>query len=576
MTQRLLLKLAHINDTHSHFEPSRVRFTLQSPNKQLAISANTGGYARIKSQLDKTKADADAHGQHFVFLHGGDSFQGTLYFREFKGAANADLLNQLKPDAMVLGNHEIDGGNAPVRRFLDAIEFPLMAGNMELSEEQLGDKGLKGHPRMLDYDPQSQCARVHFIAMGNTQLAIFGITLDQMKSIAHPDPGTEFHSAIDVTRNTVQMLHGQGVQHILVLSHLGIDGDRVLADAVDGISLIVGGHSHTQQGDCKDLGVPALPYGEVVNHTPIVHAGKYAETLGLADIEFNTDGKVTALSGRNLFMLDTDLTDHSGKPLPEDDYQEALSLLQAHPAITWEPGDRQVDNLLAQKYRPRIDELERQIVALVPQNMVHTRLPSKALPHGSELAPWVSRAMYSRAKLQDKRIDFALHNAGGVRDSLDPGELSLADVLGKVLPFDIPLVSYQIRGRYICQALESAIDTATNNGIQGTGTGSFPYTYGLRYQYDGRRPRGERIVSLEVMQQKQWRPLNSDELYTGVSSQYTISGKEGYHPLLNNEWRQQMDALTLPGAFIEFIRSGDVWADPVGPNVHYTSHLKQD
>ena len=112
--------------------------------------------------------------------------------------------------------------------------------------------------------------------------------------------------------------------------------------------------------------------------------------------------------------------------------------------------------------------------------------------------------------------------------------------------------------------------------MQGTGTGSFPYTYGLRYRYDGRRPQGERIVSLEVMQKKQWRELNDEELYTGVSSQYTISGKEGYAPLLNNEYRQALDSLTLPGAFIDFLGSGDIWSTPVGPNVYYTSHLKNE
>lgn len=574
-TQRLLLKLAHINDTHSHFEPSRVRFTLPTQSQPLTLFAHSGGYARIKAQLDKAKAEANANQQGFLFLHGGDSFQGTLYFREFKGAANADLLNQLMPDAMVLGNHDIDGGNEPVRRFLDAIRFPLLAGNMDLSDEPDSVHALKQHANLLDYDPDGQCAKVLLKPLADIQLAIVGITLDQMQEISHPDPGTEFHSAIEVTRNTITKLHALGHKHIIVLSHLGIDGDRLLAEAVDGISLIVGGHSHTLQGDYQTLGVSALPYGETVNNTPIVHAGKYAETLALADIEFDRAGNVISICGHNLFMLDRRFISDSGEPLKPLEQIQAVELLSAHPSIRWDEEDKAVSDLLMTRYRPRIEELEQKTIAFVPKEMVHTRLPSKNLPHGSELAPWVSRAMYSRAKLQDKRIDFALHNAGGVRESLALGELSEADILGKVLPFDIPLVTYQIRGKYIYQALESAIDAATNNGVQGTGTGSFPYTYGLRYQYDGRKPQGERIVSIEVMQKKQWRTLNDEELYTGVSSQYTASGREGYAPLLNNEYRQVMESLTLPGAFIEFLSSGDAWADPVGPNVHYTSHLKK-
>ncbi|MCF1427692.1 MAG: bifunctional metallophosphatase/5'-nucleotidase [Shewanella sp.] len=573
MTPRLLLKLAHINDTHSHFEPSRVRFTLPTDNEPLSVYAFSGGYARIQTLLREARQQARQCHQDFLFLHGGDSFQGSLYFREFKGAANADMLNRLNPDAMVLGNHEIDGGNAPVRRFLDAITFPLMAGNMDLSSEAESELALKDHPRMLDYDRQTHTARVLLKPLGDRQLALFGITLEQMQEIAHPDPSTEFHSAIDVTRRTIAQLHRQGIKHILVLSHLGLDGDRILAQAVDGISLIVGGHSHTLQGSSHTLGKPALPYGERVNNTPIVHAGKYAETLGLADIEFALSGEVTSLCGQNLFMLDDRLQDSNGQPLSAKQYSDVNKRLAVNAAIRYVPDDDELANLLATRYRPKIDELERQIVTLVPWDMQHTRLPSKRLPHGSELAPWVSRAMYSRAKLQNKRIDFALHNAGGVRDSLSHGQLTVADVLGKVLPFDLPLVAYQIRGRFLYAAIESAINAATNNGIQGTGTGSFPYTYGLRYEYDGRRPAGQRIVSLEVMQQKAWRILEFEQLYIGVSSQYTISGKEGYGPLLNSEWRQFMDSLTLPGAFMEYVRSGDVWADPVSPNVHYTSHL---
>ncbi len=70
-----------------------------------------------------------------MLLHAGDCFQGTLYFSLFKGEANAELLNELRPDAMALGNHELDMGNEPVGKFIREIEFPLLAGNWNLSRE---------------------------------------------------------------------------------------------------------------------------------------------------------------------------------------------------------------------------------------------------------------------------------------------------------------------------------------------------------------------------------------------------------------------------------------------------------
>lgn len=572
MSQKLLLKLAHINDPHSHFEPSRVQLHLQLDEKNITFFTHTGGYARIKAQLTKAKCQAEQAKQKFLFLHGGDSFQGTLYFREFKGLANADLLNMLGPDAMVLGNHEIDGGNEPVRNFLDKINFPLLAGNMDLSHEPKTKYALQGHKRLYDYDPTTGCAKALIQQFEEHQLAIFGITLDKMLEIARPDPGTDFLDAIEVTRRTVSHLQQQGIKHIIVLSHLGIDGDRLLASKIDGISLIVGGHSHTLQGDFSDLGLSDMPYGEQINGIPILHAGKYAETLGLADIEFDHLGKVISCSGNNFFMLDKQFTKASGKPLTQIEQSAIEQCLTKHSGILWDEMDLSVQQRINNKYRPKIDALAEQIVALVPKELVHSRLPSKLLPNGSQLAPWVSRAMYQAAKVCDSRIDFALHNAGGVRQSLEPGKLTMADIIGRILPFELPLVKYQIRGRYLYEVIESAINAATNNSVMGTGTGSFPYTYGLRFNYDGRKPLGHRITKLEVMQKKHWRPVNPDEIYTGVSTEYTASGKEGYAPLLNFEWSQVMDNLTLPSAFADFIALGDVWNKPLNPNVQYISH----
>ncbi|MBB1383887.1 5'-nucleotidase C-terminal domain-containing protein, partial [Shewanella sp. SR41-2] len=200
-------------------------------------------------------------------------------------------------------------------------------------------------------------------------------------------------------------------------------------------------------------------------------------------------------------------------------------------------------------------------------------LPSKQLPHGSEIAPWVSRSMYKAAKYIEPNIDFALHNAGGVRQSLNKGQLSLADVVGRILPFELPLTLYQIMGKHIIEALESSINSATNNGIVGTGAGSFPYPYGLRYFYDGKRIKGQRITQIDIYKQDQWQTLESNKLYIGVSSAYTAAGKEGYDALLHAHWQQPMSNQTLPEAFIDFVsQHGHLITGQLFANVHYISH----
>ncbi|MCG9729191.1 bifunctional metallophosphatase/5'-nucleotidase [Shewanella sp. Isolate13] len=571
------LKLAHINDTHSHFDASRIQFTIDTQPKELTLYSHTGGYARIAYQLKQARAAAKDNQQSFLFLHGGDSFQGTLYFNEFKGKANSDLLNMLQPDAMVLGNHEIDAGSEPVVDFLNDIRFPLMAGNMDLSQEcQQKKVRLGGHRNLLDFDPVSQTAKVLLKPLQDRQVAIIGITLDQMKEIARPDEDTHFVSAIQTTRRTVTQLKAQGIDHIIVLSHLGLDQDKVLAAEVDGISLIVGGHSHTLQGDFSALGLSNMPYGERVNDTAIVHAGKYAETLGIADILFDGKGKVLELTGGNYFMLDQQFILQASDDVSPQDYQDVRLTLESHPLILWDGEDSRVQNQILQKYRPSLDALNNKILGFVPKSLVHTRLPSKALPHGSEIAPWVSRSMYQETRELGINVDFALHNAGGVRQSLDKGELSLAEVIGRILPFDIPLVTYEIQGQYLFQMLESAINAATNNSVIGTGAGSFPYTYGLKYFYDGRQALGQRIIKLELLRvvagKPLWQRVDAAAYYTGVSSSYTTSGKEGYFPILQAIWQRDVEGLTLPGAFTRFISKTQILDEVLEPQVHYTSH----
>ncbi|GGQ13756.1 bifunctional metallophosphatase/5'-nucleotidase [Shewanella litoralis] len=576
MQKSYRLSIAHINDTHSNFEPSPVQFTLIANQQSYKLKGHSGGYARLGFQIDQARQQAASEQCPFLFLHGGDSFQGTLYFREFQGAANAHLLNLLKPDAMVLGNHEIDAGNSPVQAFLNRIDFPVLAGNMDLShEDRLKVGRLYGHPMLYDFDDSSETAKVLIKPFHDTKMAIIGITLDQMRLIARPDPDTHFVNAIDTTRATIARLTRQGIKHIIVLSHLGLDQDRELAEHVDGISLIIGGHSHTLQGSMSDIGLSDIPYAETINATPILHAGKYAETLGLADIVFDQHGQVTNLVGNNYFMLDNNInvTQADGKAASSALSEQLIEQLFAHPSIKDAQHDEQIHQVIHTQYRPALDALENQILAHIPRDFVHTRLPSKHLPHGSEIAPWVSRSMYKAAKLIEPNIDFALHNAGGVRQSLNKGQLSLADVVGRILPFELPLTLYQIMGKYVIEALESSINSATNNGIMGTGAGSFPYPYGLRYFYDGKQIKGQRITQVEIYKQDAWQPLEANKLYIGVSSAYTAAGKEGYDALLHAHWQQPIEHQTLPEAFIDFVsQHGHLIEGKLFANVHYISH----
>ncbi len=242
------LTLAHINDTHSYFEPSTMQLHLCVNGKQVSPFVSVGGFARIANRIDQLRHNHKKDKRKFVFLHAGDCFQGTLYFSLFKGEANAEMLNAIKPDAMVIGNHELDMGNEPVADFLDQIDFPMLASNWDLSAEQSNKKNpLSTKANLHSYQADIGVGSWLTIDVEGEPVALFGLSLDKMAAISNPDSDTPFLNATMVAEQTVQAIHRSDINKIILLSHLGYKEDQQLAKAIDGISLIVCGHSHQLQ-----------------------------------------------------------------------------------------------------------------------------------------------------------------------------------------------------------------------------------------------------------------------------------------------------------------------------------------
>jgi len=532
------LHLAHINDTHSHFEPSLLHFEIAIDQLKYRLDAHCGGYANIASAVQGLRQRAAKLQQTALFLHAGDSFQGSLYFSCFKGEANATLLNCLQPDAMTIGNHEFDLGNSPIADFLKRVDFPVLAGNMDLSlEDQNKAAPLKPHANLYYYDNQRQIANYLVKPLlgehgHHTQIAIVGITLDQMAKIGCPDPDCHFVNAITTTQNTVRHLHQQGIKHIVVLSHLGYQGDKALAQAVDGISVIVGGHTHTLSGDFSELNLPSTGCAdERVNNTLILHGGQHAESIGCCEIDFDQHGQATSMRGGVKFMINNDWQATIENKAASNSARLAITdFIKTSSCFSQLADDNQITQLINAHYRPAVDEMRGKVVTTIDTPLIHTRLPTAQLPYGSEIAPLVAQGFYHSAS-KDKPIDFAIHNAGGVRVSIKAGELTQAEICGRLLPFAISIISYVVTGKVLKQALEGAINNAINNGVSGTGSGSYPYTHKLRFQYQATSPAQQRISSLQIYRDQQWHTIDDHQQYRGVSSGYTLAGKEGYDAL---------------------------------------------
>ncbi len=554
----LKITIAHINDTHSHFEPHSRQLSLKIDGQRLSPYVSNGGFARIATRAKQIKAAAEQQGREFMLFHAGDCFQGTLYFSLFKGQANADLLNALNIDAMALGNHELDMGNQPVAEFLDKAHFPILAGNWDISNE-LPNKNhsLKNKPNLYPYQPESRSASWITKEVQGEKIAIFGVSMDKMAAIANPDPDTTFVNTIETVKNTVTAIRSENINKIILLSHLGFDADVELAKQIEGVAIIIGGHSHTLQGDFCSLGMENNgEYGVNINGIRIVQSGFHAEAMGHCEIDFNEDGTVSHFKGKNELLFGRRLCIDASLSTVNMDvlHAKATRFLQQHENIVICKKDPDVNAVLEDKYIPRVRSLQQTVIGKLSTPLRHVRMPDKK--GGSEIVPLVAESFYWAMRERGYEVQFAIHNAGAVRTSLSSGSISVADIVGKLLPFAVPVGVYTIKGKYIALALEGAINNALNNGVIGTGTGSYPYTYNLDFQYDPEKKPGHRITSLKIHNGKgEWQTVHRERLYCGTSSAYTMKGKEGYAALEKMASPAIITSLSMADCFIELFKN---------------------
>ncbi|SDJ23505.1 2',3'-cyclic-nucleotide 2'-phosphodiesterase / 3'-nucleotidase / 5'-nucleotidase [Salimicrobium halophilum] len=458
------LALMHTNDTHG----------------------NIGNIAETKTAVDNFRGKNPAS----LLLSGGDVFSGTLYFQEFLGQADLDFMNQLGYDAMSFGNHEFDlgageNGHEALAEFVNNAEFPFVASNVDFSEDPLFDD-------MDKTDIVTADAKDGQIYSGFTkkvkgeEVGIFGLTTEETADISSPENIT-FSDYIEEAEAMVQAFEDRGVDKVIALTHLGLndnpeyDNDEVLAEEVDGIDIIVGGHTHTE--------IPEPRFVDKDEPTVIVQAGGNNDNLGTLEVEFDSNGVITDYEG--------ELVELDGLPKDES-FAEQL-----------EPYTEQVQEL---------QEEEIGVSAEVPLNGVREDVRTGE----TNLGNLITDGMLWKAQQINPETQIAVSNGGGIRTSIDEGPITLGEIL-EVMPFGNELGIMEIQGSEFMEALEHSVSTAPTAG------GQFLHVAGMKFEYDSSQPAGERIVSAEVLQDDgTYEPLMEDEMYYVASNLFTIQGGDDY------------------------------------------------
>lgn len=265
------LTIVHVNDTHSNLA--------SGGRRDSSLKGSIGGIARAASFIGNVKATMP----NVLTLHAGDIYVGDLFFQKYYGVAELQLMAMLGFDAMSVGNHEFDLTPSTLQTALDTAfaagqAFPLLSANLVLENDTV--KGLKKY-----IQPST------IKTIGGLKIGIFGLTTPETNILSLPQPAFIDTAIVQIAATTVQYLQNQNCDVIILLSHLGVEGDKNIANLVSGIHLIVGGHDHY-----------VLDKPIVVNGTPIVQAGAFYHEIGLVQLEISK-GAVTMV-GASVTLLD--------------------------------------------------------------------------------------------------------------------------------------------------------------------------------------------------------------------------------------------------------------------------------
>jgi 5'-nucleotidase/UDP-sugar diphosphatase len=466
-SQAMTLTILHTNDFHGRVDEWESGGSVY------------GGSARLATKIKEFRDAQD----NVLLLDAGDQFLGTLFYSLYKADIITVTMNALGYDAMTIGNHEFDDGPAELARLIDGADFPVVSANINAEAEPL----LAGK-----IEPST------IITVSGEPIGIVGLTTPETENISSPGPNVVFSDTVTSLQAAVDDLTAKGIDKIIALTHVGYWEDIALAEAVTGVDVIVGGHSHTFLYTPVD-GAAGL-YPTVVtapddNPVLIVTANEWGRYLGHLDVAFDALGVVSNYAGNPILMSSTTIT-----------------------------NDAAVDALL-DPYRTEVEALKNTNIGTSTVEIPISVGGRRVCRFGEcAMGDLVADAMLWKVNSINPADQYhvAIQNGGGLRAPIDVGPVSVGEVM-EVLPFGNTIATFAITGTYIVDALENGVSR-----FPPTEDGRFPQVAGMRYTWNPNMPAGSRIVSVEVLSGTTYVPLNESAVYKVVTNNFMRTGGDGY------------------------------------------------
>ncbi|CAG5129813.1 unnamed protein product [Candidula unifasciata] len=414
-----------------------------------------GGAARMKSYIQSQ--------QQFqpLVLFSGDALNPSLMSIFFKGEQMIPVLNELGVAAAVYGNHDFDFGVDHLEDMAEQCKFPWLLSNVN---------------DMVNNEPLAQGQTHAIIEHAGIKIGIMGLVEKEwIDTLSTLDPADVlFSDFVEVGKDLAMVLRRSGAQLVIALTHMRVPNDEKLAEDVDGIDLILGGHDH--------------------DYEIIQVKDKYVIKSGT---DFRNMSKLTLTKNEN------------------QSWDVAIERVDLTSSI---PEDEQMKKLVSEKLASVDEKMD---TYLGHMNVEMDGRFSSIRTQETNLGNFITDAILTATK-----ADCALLNSGTLRsDRIHPkGDFTIRDLL-TILPMVDSLVVIKVTGAQLLEALENSVSKYPVK------EGRFPQVAGISFGFDPTKPPGKRVGHELVKVQDEY--IDPDKEYLLATKEYLAQGKDGYDVFKN-------------------------------------------
>lgn len=433
--ETVVINILHTNDIHSR-----------------VMESDSGiGYAKLATLINQYRKESS----NVLLLDAGDTFHGDNIANLVEGESIVNIMNAIGYDAMTPGNHDFNYGQKRLLTLDKLTNFPIIGANILKTD---------GTPFLPEYK---------IFEFNDIKVGVFGLSSTETSFKTHPNNviGLTFEDPVKAAKAMVERLKDE-TDIIIALTHLGEEGENTsieVANAVEGIDLIVDGHSHSVYEE-----------GMTVNDVLIVSAGEHSKYLGTAEIKIK-DGEVLEKTAKLISKDETAEVEAN-----ENILQIITETIEAQEEILSEIIGKTDIYLDGERENVRTKE---------------TNLGNLVMD----------------AFLAETGADIAMSNGGGIRSSLEAGEITIGDVI-TVVPFSNFVITKKMTGAMIKEALEFSVR------LYPEANGGFLHVAGLSFSFDPSKGEGERVHNVMVGEE----PLNMDKKYIVATHDFLAAGGDGY------------------------------------------------